>query len=91
MTMNPASLKLEQEGLASALQRAGENLDGTEGDVILDFSFVRRINPPALIALTEFANMAHEKHVVVTLQGVNVDVYRVLKLSKLAHRFSLVN
>ena len=37
------------------------------------------------------ARIADEKSVKVVLRGVSVDVYKVLKLVKLAHRFSLVN
>jgi hypothetical protein len=41
--------------------------------------------------MEEFARIADEKAVKVVLRGVNVDVYKVLKLVKLTQRFSFVN
>jgi hypothetical protein len=41
--------------------------------------------------MEEFARIADDKAVRIVLRGVNVDVYKVLKLVKLAHRFSFVN
>ncbi len=58
---------------------------------MLDFSSVRRIDSTALRALEEFARLADEKAVKVVLCGVNVDVYKVLKLVKLTRQFSFVN
>lgn len=85
------SLKIDEERLVATLQEIGGRLESTVGDVIVDLSAVRRVNPAALDALAEFADMADEKEVNVVLRGVNVDVYRVLKLARLAQRFSLVS
>lgn len=41
-----------------------------------------------LRALEQFAKAADEKAVMVVLRGVNVNLYKTLKLVKLAHRFS---
>jgi anti-anti-sigma regulatory factor len=41
--------------------------------------------------MEEFARIVDEKGVKVVLRGVNVDVYKVLKLVKLTQRFSFVN
>ena len=38
-------LKVEEERVVQALQEASEKLDGIEGEVTLDFSAVRRIDP----------------------------------------------
>lgn len=85
------TLKLDEKCLVATLQELGENLESTVGDVIVDFSDVRRVNSGALEALTEFADAAEDKAVNVVLHGVRVDVYRVLKLARLAQRFSLVS
>jgi anti-anti-sigma regulatory factor len=82
--------EIDEEHVVLALQGAGEKLDGAEGEVVLDFSSVRRVDPNAIRAMEEFANMADDKSVKVGLRGVNVDVYKVLKLVKLASRFSFV-
>ena len=57
----------------------------------LDFSSVRRIDASVVRAMEELADRAKEKDVKVALRGVNVDVYKVLKLVRLASRFSFVD
>ena len=91
MAMLPVFLNIDEERVVSALQEVGGNLDRAQGEAILDFSSVRRIDSSALQAMEEFARIADDKAVKVVLRGVNVDVYKVLKLVKLAHRFSFVN
>lgn len=91
MTMIPVGLEFNSESVAHALQEAREKLDSTAGDLCLDFSSVRRIDPDALKAMEELAGMADDKGVKLVLRGVNVDIYRVLKLMKLAPRFTFLN
>lgn len=81
-------IKIDEQRVVQVLQEAGKKLDG--GEVVLDFASVRRIDAGALRALEGFAGIADEKAVKVGLRGVNVDVYKVLKLARLARRFSLV-
>jgi len=89
--MNAVFLNIEETRVVQALREAGEKLDGREGEVVLDFSSVRRIDSNALPAIEELARIADEKSVKVALRGVNVDIYKVLKLVKLSRRFSFVN
>jgi anti-anti-sigma regulatory factor len=91
MAMIAVWLKIDEESVVRALQEAGEKLDSVEGEVALDFSSVRRIDPSAVRALKEFAGRAEGRGVRVVLRGVNVGVYKVFKLVKLASRFSFVN
>jgi anti-anti-sigma regulatory factor len=91
MAMTPVFLNIDDQRVVPALQEAGEKLDGTQGETVLDFSSVRRIDSSALRALEEFARLADEKAVKVVVRGVNVDVYKVLKLMKLTRRFSFAN
>ena len=74
-----------------ALEEAAESLDGTDHEAILDFSSVRRVDSNALQAMEEFARVADEKAVKVVLCGVEVAVYKVLKLVKLTRRFTFAN
>jgi anti-anti-sigma regulatory factor len=83
--------KIDEERVVQALQEAAGKLDGVEGEVVLDFSSVRRIDASALRVMEEFAGIADDKGVKVALRGVNVGVYKVLKLVKLASRFSFVS
>ena len=84
-------LKIDEERVVQALQEAGEKLDSAEGEVVLDFSSVLRIDTCGLTAMEEFARMADDKGLKVALRGVNVSLYKVLKLMKLTSRFSFVN
>jgi len=84
-------LNIDERRVALALKEAGEKLDSAEGEAVLDFSSVRRIDPSALRAMEEFAHIADEKAVKVVLRGLNVDIYKVLKLMKLTRRFSFEN
>ena len=91
MVTSTVSLKLNGADLVAALEAAGEKLESMQGEMILDFSSVSRISPAGVSAMSDFADSAEERSVNVVLRGVNVDVYRVLKLARLAERFSLVN
>jgi anti-anti-sigma regulatory factor len=91
MAMIAVWLKIDEERVVPALQEAGEKLDSVEGEMVLDFSSVYRIDPSALRAMEGFVGIADNKGVKIVLRGVNVDVYKVLKLVKLARRFSFVN
>ena len=84
-------LKIEGEGVVRALRQAGEKLDATNGQLVLDFSSVGRIDPAALAAMEEFASIADGRGVKLALRGINIEVYKVLKLAKLASRFSFLS
>jgi anti-anti-sigma regulatory factor len=84
-------LNINGKGVASELQEAAEKLDSSDGEVIVDFASVRRIDSSALRAMQGFAGKADEKAVKVVLRSVSVEVYRVLKLMKLAPRFTFAS
>jgi anti-anti-sigma regulatory factor len=86
----PVLFEVDGELVIDALRAAGEKLDGASGEVVLDFSSVRRVDPSALKAMEDLAGSADDKAVKVVLRGVNVNVYKVLKLARLAPRFSFV-
>ena len=89
--MVKTAVNIEEARAALALEEAGEGLDGAEGEAVLDFSAVLRVDASTLRALEELARIAEKKAVKVILRGVNVDVYKVLKLVKLTRRFSFVS
>lgn len=90
MTTNAVWL-IDGESVVGALHDAGEELGSAEGEVILDFSSVRRLDSSALKAMDKFASIAADKAVKVVLRGVNVDIYKVLTLVKLTPRFAFLN
>jgi anti-anti-sigma regulatory factor len=83
--------KIDGDGVALALQQAGEKLDIANGQMVLDFSSVRQIDSAGLSAIEELAGVAADKGVELALRGVNIDVYKVLKLAKLSSRFSFLS
>ena len=91
MTMIALWLKIDEKHVVETLQEAGEKLDSAERKVVLDFSSVQRIDPRAVRKIEEFARLAGDKGVEVTLRGVKTEVYKVLKLLKLASLFSFTN
>ena len=91
MSTSAVMLNVEEERIAFTLQEAALGLDGARSEAVLDCSCVRRIDSCGLHALEEFAHVAEEKNVRVVLRGVNVDVYKVLKLVNLTQRFVFVN
>ena len=81
-------LKIDGDNVRESLQLAGEKLNHAEGEFVLDFSAVSRINSVGLAALAKLAAQADEKAVKLILRGVNVDIYKVLKLARLSPRFT---
>lgn len=88
MAMIAVWTKIDEESAVEGLREAGNKLESADGEVTLDFSSVRRIDASVVRAMEELADRAKEKEVKVALRGVNVDVYKVLKLVKLASRFT---
>jgi anti-anti-sigma regulatory factor len=83
-------LEIDPHRVAGCLRELHAQLDTANGEMVLDFSSVRRIDAQAVRALEELASLAEAKAVKIALRDVNVDIYKVLKLVKLALRFSLL-
>jgi len=90
MPAKSAWLEIDGKFVARALQDALEKLNGAEGEVVLDFSSVHRIDASALRAMESLVSQVDGK-AKLALQGVNVSVYKVLKLMKLSRRFSFLH
>jgi anti-anti-sigma regulatory factor len=82
---------LDEGSIASSLKNVVQNLKPDGGDLVLDFSSVRRIDSGALSALQTVAQQADEIKVKVVLRGVNVDLYKTLTLMRLTRQFSFEN
>jgi len=63
------------------LQEALERLDSAKGELVVDFSSVRRVDSSELRALKNLTMAAKEKSVKLTLRGVSVQIHKVLKLA----------
>lgn len=84
-------LKIDGEHVVRALNDAREKLNSANGELVLDFSSVQRIDARAITAMEGLADKAKDKSVKVVLRGVNVDIYKVLTLSRLTARFSFLS
>ena len=80
--------KIEDTNVADAVNRAAAELDAAGGDLLLDFSAVRRLDSAGLRAMENLVRTAEEKAIKVALREVNAGIYKVLKLMKLAERLS---
>jgi len=80
-------LKIDAERVIDCLREARQKLNNAEGETVLDLSSVRRIDPKAVTAMEDLLGAAEAKAIKVGLRGVNVDIYKVLKLTRLAPRF----
>ena len=81
-------LKVDGDRVAECIHEVHMQLDTARDQTRLDFSSVARITPQDLRAMEELVERAENQSVKVVLCGVNVDIYKVLKLVKLAARFS---
>jgi anti-anti-sigma regulatory factor len=84
-------LEIDGDRVVYALEEAHAKLNGGGGEVLLDFCSVYRIDSSALRALEALATAADDKLTKIVLRGVRADIYKVLKLMKLAPRFSFLN
>ena len=80
-------LKIEAERVAEGLREAQSRLDGS-GGAVLDFASVLRLGPKDIAGLEALVKVAGDRGIKVELRGVNVGIYKVLKLARLASRFS---
>lgn len=91
MTTIAAMYKIDGNHVAETINEACAALANAEGEVQLDLSNVARLDTFGLRAIEELAARGEENSVKVALRGVNVNVYKVLKLSRLTTRFAFVN
>jgi anti-anti-sigma regulatory factor len=80
--------KIDAQHVAESLSAACKKLDGGNVETVLDFTAVPRVDPSALREMETLATLAEESGTKVCLLHVNVEIYKVLKLAKLAERFN---
>lgn len=80
-------LKVDEERVAESLREAQSKLDGSS-EAVLDFGSVSRVQPKDLLAMEELLRLAEDHGIRIELRGVNVAIYKVLKLARLAPRFA---
>ena len=88
METNAVWVKLDGKGLVQAFEDACAKLARDDAEVLVDLSSVHRIDSGSLRALEDVADAGDGKGTRVVLRGVNIDIYKVLKLMKLSPRFA---
>jgi anti-anti-sigma regulatory factor len=91
MATTAETLRIDSAGAAGLLQRASEQVKNGANEVIVEFGSVRRIDPRILLLLEQLAAEGAKRKVNISLRGVNIDVYKVIKLSHLAAHFAFQN
>jgi anti-anti-sigma regulatory factor len=91
MTTNGEWIHIDPAAIADGVRQSIERLNSAQGEMLLDFSSVGRIDSQAASAIEQLAALAGERSDKVVLSGVNGDIYKVLKLLKLTERFWFVN
>lgn len=84
-------LNLDPESVVATLAEAAQQIDGVEGELVLDLSSLSRISSNVVGALQHLAVIADRKAVKIILRGATIDIYKTLKLLKLTDRFTFVN
>ena len=79
-------LKVDEE-INGVLMAAADKLNENVGEVLVDLSAIRRVDPRGVQAMEEFVTRAHARGVKVAVRLSDVGVYKVLKLVKLAPLF----
>lgn len=88
METNTVWVRGDGKGVVQAFEEAREKLANDDAEVVVDFSSVYRIDSGTLRALEDVADAGDGKGIKVVLRGVNINIYKVLKLMKLAPRFA---
>jgi len=84
------TVSIDERRLEEGVREAGLRLI-RGGEILLDFSCVRRMGPRGLREMETLAELAQEKACRIVLRGVNIDLYKALKLLDLTRRFSFRN
>jgi len=87
MATNAVLMKVDGERVAQAFAEARENLESAQAELVLDLSAVHRLDAAGLRAMERLADAVDGTETRLILTNINIDIYRALKLAKLAARF----
>lgn len=85
---NISVISLEEGLVPPAMDSARIKFDESEFGAVLDFSLIERLDSSSLTAVRELSQRARDGHSKVILRGMNVEVYKALKLAKLTSGLS---
>ncbi len=88
MPMKMDVVNVEPGRMVECVEQAILQLVREDGDVVLDFSRVERLDAATLHAIQKLAEISAARGVKPVLRGVRVETYKVLKLMQLANRLT---
>ncbi len=91
MTITASAIVVNGERVAETMNELCGNLTANSGELLLDFFFVQTLDPAAIKGLEDLSGIAEVMKVKIILRGVNVEVYKVLKLSDLTDKLLFIN
>jgi len=90
-TTKPSNFVIDGEHVAQQLNDIREKL-ATEGpEVLLDFFLAQALDPTDLRALEELAASAEGESTKIVIRGINIEMYKVLKLAGLSEKFEFID
>jgi anti-anti-sigma regulatory factor len=90
-TVKSSSFVIDGEHVAQQLNEICGKL-ATEGpEVLLDFFLAQTLDPAGIQALEELACAAGIENAKIVLRGMNIEMYKVLKLAGLSDNFTFVD
>ena len=91
VTVKASSFVIDEEHLTQQVNEIREKLPTEGPEVLLDFFLAQSLDPAGIQALEQLAWAADLESAKIVLRGVNVEMYKVLKLAGLSDRFSFVD
>ena len=80
--------KVDGRDIAESVRAIHTKFDAGRVEIVLDFTSVLRIDPAGLREMEDLATISEETREKICLLHVNVEIYKVLKLSGLSGRFN---
>jgi anti-anti-sigma regulatory factor len=90
-TVKSSSFVIDGEHIVQQLNDICRQL-GSEGpEVLLDFFLAQTLDTEGIRALEELAAGAGNENAKVVLRGVNIEMYKVMKLAGLSDKFTFID
>jgi anti-anti-sigma regulatory factor len=90
-TVKQSNFVIDEEHIAQQLNDIREKLATEWPEVLLDFFLAQSFDPASIRALEDLAGAADSVNAKIVLRGVNIEMYKVLKLAGLCDRFSFID
>lgn len=90
-TVKESSFVISEEHIAQQLIDIREKLPAEGPEVLLDFFLAQSFDPASIRALEDLAGAAEGVSAKIVLRGINIEMYKVLKLAGLSDKFLFID